>query len=140
MPLPLSPPERAFLEEHLSADPAQLALQAKKWPQLDVPKLTQQIRARQKAKSKVPSWAANLDLLFPANLSVEQSSSELTAAYKAALVSGETLVDLTGGFGVDAYHFARQFKKVTYVEQQTELAGIAAFNFTQLEVLSLIHI
>ncbi|GGK60524.1 class I SAM-dependent methyltransferase [Rufibacter glacialis] len=134
MPLPLSPAERAFVEEHLSADPAHLVLQAKKWPGLDVPKLAQQIRARQKAKSKIPTWVANLDLLFPANLSVEQSSSELTAAYKAALVSGETLVDLTGGFGVDAYYFARRFKKVVYVEQQTELAGLAAFNFTQLEV------
>ncbi|ALI99471.1 THUMP-like domain-containing protein [Rufibacter tibetensis] len=134
MPLPLSPAERTFLEENLTADPAHLVLQAKKWPQLDVPKLAQQIRARQKAKSKIPSWASNLDLLFPANLSVEQSSSQLTAAYKAGLVSGETLVDLTGGFGVDAYHFARHFRHVTYVEQQEELARIVAFNFTQLEV------
>ncbi|KAA3436199.1 THUMP-like domain-containing protein [Rufibacter hautae] len=134
MPLPLTPAERAFVEENLSVDPAQLVLQAKRWPQLDVPKLAQQIRARQKAKSKIPTWTANLDLLFPANLSVEQSSSDLTATFKANLVSGETLADLTGGFGVDAYHFAQQFRHVTYVERQPDLAGIAGFNFTQLEM------
>ncbi|MBC3541894.1 hypothetical protein H7U12_19535 [Rufibacter sp. H-1] len=124
--------EQEFLRQHLQQDPAQLALQAKRWPQLDIPKLAQQIRARQKAKSKIPTWAANLELAFPANLSVEQSSSEVTAEFKANLVSGETLVDLTGGFGVDAYHFAQRFNHVTYVEQQTELAEIVAFNFAQL--------
>jgi 16S rRNA G966 N2-methylase RsmD len=132
MPYPLTSAERAFVAEHLASDPAQLALQAKKWPGLDVPKLAQQIRARQKAKSKIPSWATNLELLFPANLSVEQSSSEVTASYKANLVSGGTLVDLTGGFGVDSFHLAQRFKEVTYVEQQEELAQMAAFNFAQL--------
>ncbi len=81
----------------------------------------------------MPSWVANLDLLFPANLSVEQSSSEVTATYKANLVSGETLVDLTGGFGIDSFAFSRRFRHVSYVERQPELALLAGFNFTQLE-------
>lgn len=134
MAQPLLPAERAFLEAHLSADPAQLMLQARKWPALDVPKLVQQIQARQKAKAKLPTWAANLDLLFPANLSVEQSSSEVTAAYKASLVTGDTLADLTGGFGVDAFYFSQRFEHVTYVERQADLAQLVAHNYRQLGV------
>ncbi|MGV3540944.1 MAG: THUMP-like domain-containing protein [Rufibacter sp.] len=130
----LTSAERKFIEDHLTADPAQLVLRAKKWPQLNVPKLAQQIQARQKAKAKIPTWAANLDLVFPANLSVEQSSSELTAAYKASLLSGETLADLTGGFGVDAFYFAQRFKRVMYVERQAELAQLVAYNHRQLAV------
>lgn len=128
----LSPIERAFIQAHLAADPAQLVLQSNKWPALNVSKLAQQIRARQKAKSKLPTWASNLDLVFPPNLSVEQSSSELTAAYKAQLLQGQTLVDLTGGFGVDSFFFAQQFTHVFYVEQQPELAEIVAYNYAQL--------
>ncbi|WP_192823234.1 class I SAM-dependent methyltransferase [Rufibacter sp. LB8] len=127
-----SPAERAFLQEHLSAEPTKLLLQARKWPGLNVPKLVQQIQARQKAKSKLPSWATNLELVFPANLSVEQSSSEVTAHFKAGLVSGNTLADLTGGFGVDAFHFAGRFKEVSYVEHQAELAQLVTYNFQQL--------
>lgn len=134
MPQPLTPAERAFLEEHLSSDPSHLALQAKKWPALDIPHLAQQIKARQKAKSKIPTWAANLELLFPMNLSVEQSSSELTAAFKASLFSGETAIDLTGGFGVDAFYFAQRFQKVTYVEHLAELAATVTYNYQQLGV------
>ena len=130
----LSPRERAFISDHLAADPAQLVLQSKKWPGLDVPKLAQQIRARQKAKSKIPAWAENPDLVFPPNLSVEQSSSESTAAYKAGLVQGQTLVDLTGGFGVDSFCFAQQFKQVWYVEHQAKLAELVAYNYAQLGV------
>jgi hypothetical protein len=32
---------------------------------------------------------------------MEQCSSEATALYKASLVAGNTLADLTGGFGID---------------------------------------
>ncbi|MBA9078834.1 THUMP-like domain-containing protein [Rufibacter quisquiliarum] len=130
----LTSAEKKFIEDHLTADPAQLVLQAQKWPQLNVPKLAQQVQARQKAKNKLPAWAANLELVFPANLSVEQSSSELTAAYKAALVPAETLADLTGGFGVDAFYFAQQYRQVYYVERQAELAQTVAYNYSQLGV------
>ncbi|MFC6998234.1 THUMP-like domain-containing protein [Rufibacter roseus] len=130
----LSPAERDFIAQHLSSDTAQLVLQGKKWPELDVPKLAQQIRARQKAKGKLPLWASNLNLVFPANLSVEQSSSDITAAYKAKIVQGQILADLTGGFGVDSFYFAQRFDKVFYVEHQAELAQTVAYNYEQLEV------
>lgn len=135
MPLqPFSAEARAFIENNQVADPATLMLQAKRYPNLPVAELVQQIQARQKAKTKIPTWAQNFELIFPANLSVEQASSELTAQYKASLVSGELLIDLTGGFGVDVYQFAQQFKKVYHVEQNPELSETVRFNFEKLGV------
>ena len=133
MPLqPFSPQARAFLEQHKADEPAALMLQAKRFPGLPVADLVQQIQARQKAKTKLPGWAENYDLIFPANLSVEQASSEQTAAYKAKLVTGGLLADLTGGFGVDAFYFAQQFRQVIHVEQNEALSEIVRFNFKQL--------
>ncbi|NDK56118.1 THUMP-like domain-containing protein [Pontibacter fetidus] len=121
--------EKQFIVEHLHEQPAALMLQARRYPQLPVAELVQQIQARQKAMTKLPRWAANPELRFPANISVEQSSSEATAAFKATLVSGNLLADLTGGFGADSYYFSKSFEKVVHVEQNQELSEIANYNF-----------
>lgn len=125
--------EQEFILEHQHHDVAQLMLQAKRYPQLPMHELVQQIKARQKAALKLPTWVANQQAIFPVALSVEQSSSEVTAAYKASLVSGTLLVDLTGGFGVDSLYFARQFEQVVHVEQNLNLQEIASYNFQLLK-------
>ncbi len=100
---------------------------------IDVPFLIQQIKGRKLTPKKYPSWENHLDdLVFPKQLSLEQSSSEFTALYKAQLVSADYLVDLTGGFGIDTSFFARHIKQVTYVEQQKDLVEIAKHNFNVL--------
>src|SRR5690606_17478033 len=71
---------------------------------------------------------------FPTAVSVEQTSSEPAAAFKASLVKGKLLVDLTGGFGVDSFFFAKQFEQVVHVEQNSALSEIAAYNFKLLGV------
>ena len=80
--------------------------------------LAAQISARQKARDKLPTWYASDDVLFPPALSVEQASSERTAQYKASLVDGALLIDLTGGMGVDTWAFAQQVGQVMYVEHR----------------------
>jgi hypothetical protein len=131
---PFSAESRQFLEQHKSDEPATLMLQAKRYPNLPVAELVQQIQARQKALTKIPGWAENYDLIFPVNISVEQASSEQTARYKASLLSGNLLVDLTGGFGVDDYFFAQQFREVFYVEQNAALSETVQYNFEKLAV------
>ena len=92
-----------------------------------------QIEARQLLSKKVPSWASNPDLLFPKHLSIEQCSSELTAKYKASIISGgDTFVDLTGGLGIDSYFLSQKFKTSYYVENQKELCDLAEHNFAVL--------
>lgn len=93
-----------------------------------------QIKARQKAKIKLPEWFENEDVIFPKMLSIEQCSSEITAKFKANLVSGETLIDLTGGMGVDVALMSKKFKKAFYFEQNADLLNVTKYNFEQLGI------
>ncbi|GAB3551363.1 SAM-dependent methyltransferase [Spirosoma fluminis] len=128
----LSQIERQFIRTHLAEDVGALLLKAPA-AGLDIKKLASQIAARQKARHKLPNWYANDAVVFPPALSVEQASSERTAAYKASLVSGDRLLDVTGGMGVDSWAFASQVKQVIYVEQQPPLAELAAYNLSVLD-------
>ena len=94
--------------------------------------LARQTEGRKAMATKLPSWAENMSILFPVKISLEQCSSEATALYKASLVSGESMVDLTGGFGVDCSFLSKKFSKIDYVEQNTELCEIAEHNFRVL--------
>lgn len=133
----LTPEIRQFIREHQHDDVRALALQAKKYPGIDMPFAIKQIAGRQAAQHKIPSWYANESIVYPLHISLEQCSSEVTAKYKAGLLTGETLVDLTGGFGVDCAFLSAGFQKATYVERQKELCEIATHNF---KALGLSHI
>lgn len=124
--------EADIIRQHLNDDVYSLSAKDGWYGNSDKKWLLQQIQSRQKAKSKLPSWYGNFDLLFPVPVSVEQASSEQTAAYKASLVWGGTLVDATGGMGVDSSFFARRFQQVVYMEMQPELVRLARHNFAAL--------
>ena len=131
------PETQQFIREHSSDDIRALALQAKKYPNVDMPTAITQIAGRQVAAEKIPSWKEIEDIWYPKHLSLEQCSSEITARYKASLLQGESLTDLTAGFGIDCSFLAAKFKSATYVERQEELCEIAAHNFP---ILNLNHI
>ena len=133
----ISPETQQFIREHLSDNVRTLALQAKKYPDVDMPTAITQIAGRQTAAEKIPSWKEIEDIWYPKHLSLEQCSSEIIARYKASLLQGESLTDLTAGFGIDCSFLADGFKSATYVERQKELCEIAAHNFT---ILNLNHI
>ena len=133
----ISPETQLFIREHSSDDVRALALQAKKYPDIDMPTAITQIAGRQVAAEKIPSWRGMEEIWYPKHLSLEQCSSETTARYKARLFQGDSLTDLTGGFGIDCSFLAAGFKSATYVERQEELCEIAAHNFP---ILNLNHI
>ena len=123
----------AFIRQHADADVRQLALRGTKDPEVDLPYALEQIAGRQTARQKLPSWAAIDGIVYPPHLSMEQCSSEPTARYKARLVgTGSSMVDLTGGFGVDFSFLAQGFSKAVYVERQEQLCEIARENFQLL--------
>lgn len=121
-----------FIREHADDDVNALALQDRKYPEVDMAAAVTQIAGRQIAARKIPSWCRIPDLYYPRHLSMEQCSSEAAALYKASLLKGETFTDLTGGLGVDCAFIARQFQRVDYVERQAELCELAAHNFPLL--------
>lgn len=128
----LSPETLAFIDSHRGDDVRTLALQAKKYPAVDMAEAVVQIAGYQIAEKKVPLWAQTAGIRYPQHLSMEQCSSEVTARYKASLVSGDTLTDLTAGWGVDCSFLARNFRCADYVERQETLCRIAAHNFPLL--------
>ncbi|MCH6257403.1 class I SAM-dependent methyltransferase [Puniceicoccaceae bacterium K14] len=123
-----------FIREHAEADPSEIALKASRLPDIPANWVAQQIKGRQKAKSKLPSWFKNEDILFPPSISMEQCTSEVIAAFKCNLFQGQTVADLTGGFGIDCFHLAQSFDRVVYIERDKELSKTAARNFATLGV------
>ncbi|MEM8521026.1 hypothetical protein RCH19_001012 [Flavobacterium sp. PL12] len=123
-----------FINENIGKSISKLALQKNPFPYLNWLSVLNQIEAKSKAREKLPTWFATENIIYPAKISIEQTSSEKTASYKASLVDGETLIDLTGGFGVDDYYFSKKIKHITHCEINTELSMMVAHNFTQLNV------
>jgi len=125
-----------------SESPESIALMAKRYPDLPMAFIAQQVKARQRIRKKLPSWFANEDIEFPNTLPLEQCSSELAAKYRASLLQGESLADLTGGFGVDAFAFASEFSKVYHLERDESLSRLVARNVRALaleEKFQVIH-
>lgn len=123
---------RDFIEQNLNADIRQLALKGCRDKDVDLDAAIRQIAGRQTARRKLPSWAALDGILYPPHLNMEQCSSEQTARYKAdictRLSSPTSLVDLTGGFGVDFAFMSQAFDKATYVERNSELFAVSSAN------------
>lgn len=129
-----------FVKEHREEDVRTLALQARRDGDIDLPWALDQIQGWQTARRKLPSWAAIEGIIYPPHLSMEQCSSEATARYKCQIVdslpagSHETLIDLTGGFGVDFSYLATRAKRAVYVERQEHLCEVARHNFGLLRL------
>ena len=131
-----------FVREHRQEDVRTLALKAGRNCDIDLPWALDQIRGWQTARRKLPSWSAIDGIIYPPHLSMEQCSSEQTARYKNEIVdtlpegSHRTLIDLTGGFGVDFAFMATRCERAIYVERQEHLCTTACHNF---ELLGLSH-
>ena len=149
-----------FIREYRERDIRQLALQANRFPDVDMPYALNQIQGWQIARRKLPKWAACDGVIFPPHLSMEQCSSEPTAQYKLNLAMEWTtlnselstqncrrqqfktqnskfktstrMTDLTGGFGVDFSFTSCAFAAATYVERNEQLCHIVEHNLPLL--------
>ena len=131
-----------FIKQHRHDDVRTLALRRAE-EGVDVKWCLQQIEGWQKACEKLPRWSQVDGLWYPPVLSMEQCSSELTARYKADIVSRllpecskrRCFADLTGGYGIDFSYMASLFATSVYVERNAELCRIAEHNFALLDLL-----
>ena len=129
-----------FIREYRERDIRQLALQANRFPDVDMPYALDQIQGWQIARRKLPKWAACDGVIFPPHLSMEQCSSEPTAQYKLNLATewacqvghASRMTDLTGGFGVDFSFTSCAFAAATYVERNESLCRIVEHNLPLL--------
>lgn len=84
-----------FITENSGVLVSKLALQKNPFPEIDWILILNQIEAKSKAKEKLPTWFSTENIIYPSKISIEQTSSEKTAIYKASLIEGKTLIDLT---------------------------------------------
>ena len=133
-----------FVKQFRQADPRKLALQASRYPDVDMPYALNQIQGWQTAQRKLPSWAACDGVVYPPHLNMEQCSSEPTARYKQQVArrwaeripnaSRTSMTDLTGGFGVDFSFTSRCFDCATYVERNASLCDVVSANLPRLGI------
>ena len=133
-----------FIIQFRESDPRRLALQASRYPDVDMPFALNQIQGWQTAQRKLPSWAACDGVVYPPHLNMEQCSSEPTARYKQQVarrlveavqpVADTCMTDLTGGFGVDFSFTSRCFDCATYVERNASLCEVVGANLPRLGI------
>ncbi|MDJ0645827.1 MAG: class I SAM-dependent methyltransferase [Flavobacteriaceae bacterium] len=121
-----------FINEHLKTDLTKLIFKGSPFDGITIQELAAQIEVKKRCEKKLPTWFETENIYYPNKLNIEQSSSGATANYKSGLLSGNSIIDITGGFGVDAFYFSKRFKEVTHCELNYELSQIAAHNFKQL--------
>jgi len=124
---------QAFIKEY-DEDISKLAFAGSPFPSVPIQSLLEQISSRRQIKDKLPTWFSTDYIYYPPKLNLEQTSSEITAQHKARFVEGETLADITGGFGVDTNYFAEKITSVTHFEKNETLSEIARHNAKQLDV------
>lgn len=126
-----------FINKNLKTDLKKLAFEKNPFTEIAFSEILNQIDNKAKAETKLPSFFGCKNIIYPSKTSLEQTSSEVTAKYKAGLVAGKSLVDVTGGFGVDDFYFAKKIEKVVHCEMNTDLHEIVKNNFRQLAVTNI---
>ncbi|WP_172625644.1 class I SAM-dependent methyltransferase [Chryseobacterium panacisoli] len=122
---------QSYINANLNTDLHTLLLKKSPFPEVSMQEIVQQIKGKQVAERKFP-FLLKEGIIFPPQLNLEQSSSEKTALYKSGILKGSTFIDLTSGFGIDAYYLSQNFDHITLVEQNTELLEIVEHNWNTL--------
>lgn len=120
-----------FILDNINGDISKLLLKKSPFSNVSIQEIAQQIKGKQIAEKKLP-FLMKEDIIFPPHLNLEQSSSEYTAKYKATLLKGRTFIDLTAGFGIDAYFISQNFDEANLIEKNTELLEIVQHNWEVL--------
>lgn len=128
-----------FIVEHEGVDGSAIALLSKTIKNVPAHWLAAQIIGRQKTKTKIPTYYDGEAILYPPSLNIEQSSSQATALFKANMLVENyphtaTIVDLTGGFGIDSYFLSKLCRSLIHVEPDSELQQLAEHNHRHLGV------
>ncbi len=125
---------QSFINKNLNEEPTRLILKGSPFPQVNIQEIVEQIISKKKCEKKLSVWFHTKSIYYPNKLNIEQTSSEITAKYKAELVSGNSLIDITGGFGVDCFYFSKKIKNVTHCEIESNLSQIVQYNYKILQI------
>lgn len=128
---------QSFINNNLDSNITSILLKGTSFSYLDIKEIIEQIEAKKKCKNKLATWFQTKNIYYPNKLNIEQTSSEVTAQYKSKLIKGNSLIDITGGFGVDCLYFSKHFKKIVYCELDKHLSDIVKHNYSQLGIFNI---
>ncbi|WP_149302819.1 THUMP-like domain-containing protein [Pareuzebyella sediminis] len=120
---------QSFIRNNFNTDTLSVILKPPFFDLVSNKELAQQLESRKKCEKKLPTWFSTPKIYYPSKLNIEQTSSEITAKYKTEIVSGNSLLDVTGGYGVDTFFFSKKIAKVFHCEMDKNLSDIASYNF-----------
>ena len=76
-----------FIVDNERVDAHSISLHQKSLHNIPPSLLAAQILGRQKARTKLPSYYQDKNILYPPSLNLEQSSSEATAIFKSKIIA-----------------------------------------------------
>ncbi|MGV4413628.1 THUMP-like domain-containing protein [Chryseobacterium sp. T1] len=117
-----------YINANLNTDLHSLLLKKSPFENVSIQEIVQQIKGKKVADKKFP-FLQKGGVIFPPNLNLEQASSQSTAEYKAKNLTGKSFLDLTCGFGIDAYFLSQNFENITLIEQNEVLIKIVQHNW-----------
>ena len=126
-----------FIRQLEDEDPKTIVLKNKTIPGIPASFIADQVSGRKKAKEKIPDYSKNPFVVFPPQVNLEQSSSQVTAWFKSEFIrknisACRNAADLTGGFGVDTFFLSKIFHSIDYVDPEPGILEIAKHNHEQL--------
>lgn len=129
----LTDKEKSLVAESRGKDPARVALSVRPAADVRPSVVAQQVDAYNRLADKVPTWAESGGLEFPFPVAIQQCSSEPLARFRQGLAAdARSLIDLTGGLGVDCYFMGLGKERVTYVDANADAVSAARANFAIL--------
>lgn len=128
----LTPEFQAYLRTIEKEDIRNISLKKSLFTSITSGEIAQQLKGLQVAKTKFPTFYQTKNIYFPPSVNLEQASSEATANYKASLVKGKKIIDLTAGLGIDSIAFSHSFNEVIHIEQNKDLSQIVQHNVDTL--------
>ena len=131
-----------WIEEHHDFDTTKLRLSCRKKNDASIYEFAiLQIECRKRAAKKLHNTLKMPHFVFPTTLSAEQCTSDDLAEFHATLINeGETILDMTAGLGIDAFHLAQKAKHVTAIDLDKDVAQALSINAKALNITNFTEI
>ena len=125
-----------WIEEHRNDDTTKLRLSCRKKEDASIYEYAiMQIECRKKASKKLHNTLQSPHFVFPTTLSAEQCTSDDLAEFHSTLINEEeSILDMTSGLGIDAFHLAKKAKHVTAIDLNEDVAQALPINAKALNI------
>lgn len=117
-----------YINASLHQDLHSLLLKKSPFPGISMEEIARQVKGKSVAEKKFP-FLLKESIVFPPKLNLEQATSQSVAEYKSRLFRGKTLLDLTCGFGIDAFFLSQNFEEISLVDKDKQLLEIVQHNW-----------